>query len=338
MAPAARKTDYHEKHLFIGSCFTEHIGGCMAERKFSVDINPSGILYNPLSVASLLDRLVSGEEWGEESLFFHDGLWHSFSHHGDFSAETREAALAMMNGRLRCSSAYLREAGFLLLTLGSAWVYTLADGGGVVANCHKLPASRFRRSLLSVKDVAERLSEALAGVWAVNPALQVILTVSPVRHRADGATGNQLSKATLLLAAHAVAEQAGTHRCSYFPAYELVMDELRDYRFYAADMVHLSESAVEFLWGKFEEWLIPEEELALSRQLMAIARAARHRPCRPRTAEHLSFLRETLRKTLELAKRHPAVDLSAEIDYFSKQLEEPGERPKPNEPFPGFPA
>lgn len=292
----------------------------MTERKISADINPFGIVYNPVSVAATLERLVEGREWREEELIRHGGLWHSFSHHGDFSGESAAEALSRINSRLLFSSQYLRKADFLVVTLGTARVYELKSTGAVVANCHKIPAGQFRHFHLEVPVIAGTLQRALEKVWEVNPGIHVILTVSPVRHLSDGAVENQLSKARLLVAVHTLAEACGEQKCTYFPAYEIVMDELRDYRFYAPDMVHLSQTAVDYIWEKFSGWLFEKADLELMRQAEEIVRAVNHRPFRKQSPEFRAFLTGSLHKTRDLAKRFPYLDFSAEIAYFSGAL------------------
>ena len=204
VTPFPWRSDHARHHVLIGSCFTEHVGTLMTELKFPVTVNPSGILYNPVSVASCLRRLVSGQPFTRDELFEHDGLWHSYSHHGRFSAPDAGEALENINRALTLGAVSLRNAGFLLITLGTARVYEHRATGETVANCHKVPAREFRPYRLTVAHAVASLREALEACWQANPSLKVILTVSPVRHNQDGPTENQLSKAVLLLAADAL--------------------------------------------------------------------------------------------------------------------------------------
>jgi hypothetical protein len=314
------KTGYGERHVFIGSCFTENIGNRMAELKFSTDINPFGILYNPESISQCIRRLVSPVAFTEEELFFHDGLWHSFMHHGQFSSVTPAVALRHINDRLFFSSEYLKQAGFLFLTFGTAWVFEYKPSGTIVSNCHKLPSVNFARYRLSPAEIADTIREALEALWGVNASIKVILTVSPVRHLQDGAIANQLGKAALLLAADALCRGFGNDRILYFPSYELVMDELRDYRFYADDMVHISPVAVNYIWEKFCEALITAESKKLMEEILHVLRAKEHRPIHAGTPEHRAFLMNSLKKVLSLSKKNPYLDLSEEKRYFEKQI------------------
>lgn len=320
VTPFPWRSDHARHHVLIGSCFTEHVGTLMAELKFPVTVNPFGILYNPVSVASCLRRLVTGQPFTREELFEHDGLWHSYSHHGRFSAPDAGEALENINRALTLGAVSLRNAGFLLITLGTARVYEHRATGETVANCHKVPAREFRPYRLTVAHAVASLREALEACWQANPSLKVILTVSPVRHNQDGPTENQLSKAVLLLAADALVSGYGSERCAYFPAYEIMMDELRDYRFYQPDMVHPSPLAVEVIWEKFSTSFFTPEALRLAREIARLRQAVDHRPIHPATKAYRLFLTRALENATRLAKNHPGLDFSAEIDYFSKQI------------------
>jgi hypothetical protein len=315
------KTGYGMKHVFIGSCFTENIGNKMAELKFSTDINPFGILYNPESVSQSIRRLVSPVAFLEEDIFFHDGMWHSFMHHGQFSSVSSATALRQINDRLLFSSEYLKQADFLFLTFGTAWVYEYKPTGRIVSNCHKVPAANFSRYRLSPGEIAGSIRGALEALWEINAGIKVMLTVSPVRHLHDGAVANQLGKAALLLAADTLCRGFGNDRIFYFPSYELVMDDLRDYRFYAEDMVHISPVAVNYIWEKFSEAMISPESRRLMGEILHVVRAKEHRPIHPGTPEHETFLRNSLKKVLSLSEKNPYLDLSEEKAYFEKQID-----------------
>lgn len=314
------KTGYQKKHLLMGSCFTETMGNRMASLKFDTDINPFGIVFNPASIFTSLRHLLSGKSFEEKDLFFHAGMWHSYQHHGNFSAENPQAALQAMNNRLETSSVYLKNADFLLLTLGTAWVYELKETGNIVANCHKVPQDKFHRYKLTVSDIVHDFRNSFENLWDINPKIRIILTVSPVRHLGDGAIENQRSKATLLLAVDALAKGFGNEKCCYFPSYELVMDELRDYRFYAEDMVHLSSVASDFVWEKFSEWLIDEESLLISKKIASLTRDMNHKPIHRKSEEFEAFLLNSLQKSENLAKSYPDLDFSTEIEYFAKEM------------------
>jgi len=292
----------------------------METLKFRTDINPFGILFNPASISLCIKRLISGKEFCSEELFTYGGLWHSYSHHGQFSGISPERTLLKINERIRTSSSFLQKADFLLLTFGTAWVYELKASGQIVSNCHKVPAKEFKRFRLSVNDMVTVMREALEQLRTVNPGIKVVFTVSPVRHLNDGAIENQLSKAALLLAVDTLISGFGEEMCSYFPAYELMMDELRDYRFYGDDMVHPSTVAIDFIWEKFSDWLIDKESRELSDKISSLLQAKNHRPLNRDTPGFMSFVRNSLQQSRELAKKYTFLDFSAEIEYFSEQL------------------
>jgi hypothetical protein len=320
IAPSPFKTSYVKKHVFIGSCFTENIGSKMKDLKFETDINPFGILFNPFSIAQCIRRLISGEIFTENDLFFHGGLWHSYMHHGRFSNPSLPETLAGINEHLIRSADFLREADFLILTFGTAWIYELKTTGVAVSNCHKVPASQFKRFRLSVGETVSETRNTLEQLWEVNPRLKVILTVSPVRHLKDSASGNQLSKATLLLATDALVNGFGQDRCSYFPAYELMMDELRDYRFYAEDLVHPSPLSINFIWKKFRDFIMEKETKELTEKVGSLIQARDHRPIFRNSPEYKLFMENTLGNIRELTKKYPFLDFSEEIKYFAAEL------------------
>ena len=315
------RTGYPLKNMFLGSCFTENIGGIMKSLEFNTDVNPFGIIYNPVSIARGIERLIRGKAFTMQELFSHNGLWHSFMHHGRFSDKDPGVALNCINQRLLQSSQYLHEADFLILTLGTAWIYEYRETGEVVANCHKVPSKQFRRFRLTTGEVVDALKPVLETLFQVNPGIKVIFTVSPIRHTSDGAVENQLSKATLLLAADALVRGFGPGHCAYFPSYELVMDELRDYRFYAADMVHLSDVAVQFIWEKFANAFTDLESQAVMDRIEAINRAIAHKPFNPETPEHLRFLENTMMKLLALSDEFSYISLSVQKETLIRETE-----------------
>jgi hypothetical protein len=314
------KTSYSKKHLFIGSCFTENIGAKMEDLKFSTDINPFGIVFNPSSICHCIKRLISGEVFSENEMFSHGGLWHSYMHHGRFSNPSLQVALSGINKRLVSSKGFLLEADFLILTFGTAWVYELKSSGVTVSNCHKVPSSQFKRFRLTVSEIVTEMRNTLEQLWEVNPDIKVIFTVSPVRHFNDGANGNQLSKATLLLATDVLVNRFGPERCTYFPAYELMMDELRDYRFYMEDMVHPSPLAIEVIWKKFRDFFMEKETVDLSVKVGSLLQARNHRPIYRNSQEYKQFIENTLDEIRKTAKKYPFLDFSAEIKYFAGEL------------------
>ncbi len=315
-----RKTGYGIKNLFMGSCFTENIGEKMASLYFEVDMNPFGILYNPVSISQAVKRIINGKPFGDKDLFQYNGLWHSFMHHGCFSNPSATEVVKKINGRLAHSFPYLAEAGFLFVTLGTAWIYELKSTGEIVANCHKVPAGEFRKFRLTVSETVDALKDMLGQLWKRNPGIYTVFTVSPIRHTSDGAVENQLSKSTLLLAVDALIKGFGQDRCAYFPSYELVMDELRDYRFYAADMVHLSDVAIKFIWEKFCLAAIDQKSIELACRFESVNKSLQHRPFNRFTLEHYRFLEQTLKKILALSVDCPYIGLKGVLKDIQDEM------------------
>jgi hypothetical protein len=303
----------------MGSCFTENVGNRMAVLKYVVDINPFGILYNPVSVANGLRILLQGKEFTISDLIQSDGLWHSFSHHGRFSFHNDKETLEAINNRIKVSSEFLKEAGFLFITFGTAWIYKYKKTGQPVSNCHKIPAKEFERQRLSVSKIVAEYKELFAEIRQINPSLKVVFTVSPIRHWKDGAVENQRSKAILLLAIDELIHEFGDDFCSYFPAYEIVMDELRDYRFYAEDMIHISDVAVDYIWEKFEESLIDKESQEIAAQVRKVVQAAGHKPLHENTAEYCRFLQKMEEEAIRLESKYSYLNLNSEKKYFKTE-------------------
>lgn len=316
----AWKTGYAKQNMFIGSCFTENVGMHMETLKYQVDINPFGILYNPMSVATCLEILLHEKEFSEKDLYQHNGLWHSFNHHGRFSSNDKNTCLNNINSRIKSSSAFLKQTNFLFITFGTAWIYRRKVNNEVVSNCHKIPAKEFMRERLSVNSIVEKYTILLNKLWQVNPNVKVVFTVSPIRHWKDGAIENQRSKSTLLLAVDALQRQFENQQCAYFPSYEIMMDELRDYRFYADDMLHPTNLAVQHIWQIFEQALINKESVTISSKIRKIINAVRHRPINKNSMEFYNFLTSFQKKIDELEQKHPFLNLRLEKEYFNVQI------------------
>lgn len=293
---------YEEPIMLMGSCFAENIGKRLSDNQFKTDLNPFGTLYNPASVASALKRLLHPAPFTTTDLFQQDGVYHSFAHHSRFSSTSEADCLEQINNRLNDSATFLTKASRLIITFGTAYVYQLKSSGEVVANCHKLPEKLFERSMLSVETITEEWQILLQQLWQHNPLLKVLFTVSPIRHWKDGAHGNQLSKATLLLAIDQL-QQRFPKQIHYFPAYELMMDELRDYRFYADDMLHPSSLAIDYIWERFKESLLTHEALKLLNEWQTIKKAIDHKPFRPQSEAYKQFLLQTLLKIERINKK-----------------------------------
>ncbi|MDD4108126.1 MAG: GSCFA domain-containing protein [Prolixibacteraceae bacterium] len=314
------QTGYRNKNIFLGSCFTEHIGGKMNEYKYPADINPFGILYNPLSISNGLKILLKKKIFSKDDLIHQNGLWHSFSHHSRFSSPDANHTLANINQRIESSAQFLKSANFLFLTFGTAWIYEYRITGTVVSNCHKIPDKEFKRFRLTPSEIIDEYKSLLPEIWKLNPGLKIVFTISPVRHWKDGAIENQRSKATLLLAAEIIIKGFETDKCNYFPAYEIMMDELRDYRFYEEDMIHLSTSAINHIWSIFENTLIDQESRELSKKIKKIRDAMNHKPFNRFTKEHLHFLKQCLLRTKMLQVKFPYLNMSGEENFFLSQI------------------
>lgn len=315
--PAKTQITHAQKLLLLGSCFTEHIGTQLQENKFDALTNPFGIVYNPLSMAQCLERVADGNQpFSEGDLFGNAGLWHSWAYHGRFSHPNKNRALEGINQAYHEAVEHLKKTDFLLLTFGTADVFELKETGQLVANNHKMPAAHFTARRLSVSEIVEKMRTVLQTIKATNEQLQVILTVSPVRHLRNGMVENQRSKATLILACEEICKQLDF--AQYFPAYELLLDDLRDYRFYAADMLHPSEVAVEYVWQFFSDTFFAENTQRLNERIGKIRSAAQHRPFHPDTEQHRAFVRAQLEAIKQLKQEMPGLDFSGEEAVFSK--------------------
>ncbi len=266
----------NDKIFVLGSCFADNMGQKMADLGFDVCVNPFGTLYNPVSICNSVARLTSGIPFSKDEcvqMGAGAGLVCSFSHHTSFARRTEDEFLQVANASLKEATLRWKAATKVIITLGTAWIYEYLRSGETVSNCLKIEAKEFTRRRLSVRETATLLMNMVAR----HPEKEFIFTVSPIRHFKDGAHGNQISKSTLLLALDEVLAKF-PERCEYFPAYEIVLDELRDYRFYAADMIHPSDQAVDYLWSRFVGFAMPESELpALDARRRELLRA-QHRP------------------------------------------------------------
>lgn len=313
--PLPQPIRYTDKLLLIGSCFTEHIAGRLSAHKFQTLQNPHGILFNPLSVADSLTSYATEKLYVEDDLFYLNELWGSWSHHTRFSHIDKAAALEGINASQREAAAFIKEADWIIITLGSAFQYFLKEGNRPVANNHRAPAAWFEKRLLEIPLITIALENALSAITNVNPKARFLFTISPVRHIRDGVVDNNRSKARLIEAVHEIC--ARLDHCFYFPAYELVIDVLRDYRFYDIDMVHPNYAATESVWEAFTQSCISSDALPLMEQVKEIVTAKSHRPRFPQTEAHQKFLRTYAEKTAALAAAYPFLNLAEEAQYFN---------------------
>lgn len=293
------KISHGSRIVTLGSCFSDEIGSRLERNLFNIAVNPVGTLYNPMSIAIALDRLMSGHRYTQSELVCRDGVWHSFEHHSRFSSTDAGMCLDRINDAATAAREALMKCTHLIVTFGTAYVYT--RDGRVVANCHKFPAAEFVRSRMSVDDILSAWLPLLSKLKAFNPALRLIYTISPIRHLADGAHGNQLSKATLQLATDAIIRATAGYS-EYFPAYELVLDDLRDYRFYASDLVHPSDMAVEYIYDKFADMFFTPDTVKLAVDAGKLVRFVQHRPLtddKDAYAAHTARLRQQIKLLLD---------------------------------------
>jgi hypothetical protein len=299
--------DHRSPVLMMGSCFTENIGRLLERYLFPVCINPFGVTYNPLSVKRGLEALMHKEAYVAKDLKLHNDLWFSFDHYTGFSSPDREVALDNINRSFSSAKEQLKKAGTLILTWGTSWVYQYNENGQVVSNCHKIPAKEFIRRQLSPREIIEAYDQLLPELFDFNGSLKIIHTISPVRHWKDGAHGNQLSKASLLLAGDALRKQF-PEQFFYFPSYEIVMDELRDYRFYAEDMIHTSHQATAYIWERFQQALIGRNSLEIISDLEQLLKMLEHRPLNNNAEIRGKLAGQVTEKLAKLKVKYPGLN------------------------------
>ena len=296
------KISHQDKIMMMGSCFAENIAEKMQSTGFYIYTNPFGILYNPASISRNIQTIVYSQKYAVSHLFEYQGLYHSFDHHGKFSGSSPANCVDKINKEVEDAKNYLKTASVLVITFGTAFVYTLKSTGAIVANCHKLPEKTFNRKRLSVSEIVEDWKVLIHLLQQYNPELKIVFTVSPIRHWKDGAHENQLSKSTLLLAINELITQYA--HCYYFPSYEIMMDELRDYRFYADDMLHPSDLAIEYIWEKFSHAFFEKKTLELINEWMKIKQALEHKPFNRDSEQYKSFLAQTQLKLKEFLSKN----------------------------------
>jgi len=299
--PSPVKISHNDKVMLFGSCFAESIGNKLSYHKFPAMTNPCGIMFNPVSIYNAFRFICEKKVFTESDIFFNDGLWHSFFHHGLFSNRDKTGCLNTINQSIGEAYDFVKNAATVVITLGTAYVWEYLQNGIVVTNCHKMPSSAFNQYMLSVEQVQESLFLIIEHLKKVNNKATVIFTVSPVRYLKNGDHNNQLSKATLLLAIDNLRQQNKT--VEYFPSYEIMMDDLRDYRFYADDLIHPSSKAIDYIWEKFSECYFDATTIELNKKIGAYQKALSHTVLHEHSAsqdaflDHISALRKSLQHT-----------------------------------------
>lgn len=317
--PSPYKIGYQTPVLFMGSCFTENIGIKMAELKFPVIVNPFGVMYNPVSVQKGMEILIDQKKFEKSDLGFYNDLWFSFYHDTEFSDIDQSKCLHKINLSIEDASKHLRKAKFLFITFGTSWIYNYLQTETIVSNCHKIPAKEFERKRLDAADIFVEWANLLNRLTELNKELKIIFTVSPVRHWKDGAIENQLSKATLILAIHQL--KAKFKNVEYFPAYEIMMDDLRDYRFYADDMIHPSKVAIDYIWDKFANTYFEKDTNEIIREIEKIIQAKNHRPINPETNNYKKFIENQIKSIEVLEKNYPFLNFSEDKGYFNSKTQ-----------------
>lgn len=314
----------HQKLMLMGSCFAEEVGKRLIRDKFDCLINPFGVLYNPYSIASALSLLGSDKMFTESDLFQRDGLWHSWMHHSSFSRPSSGQAVDGINRQLLAARDRLKELDVLVVTLGSNRCYRHKGDGLIVGNCHKVPEREFDVISLQPAEIADLLSPEIERLADLNAEMRMLFTVSPIRYLKYGLHGSAVGKAVLLLAIDMLQKKYPKH-VLYFPAYEILLDDLRDYRFYAEDMVHPSDMAVDYVYSCFRDCYYEKEAIAVSKVWGEIEKALNHKPFNPNSEEYRHFLERTKTKIEQFQQSYPFVSVQNELEICTTRLNKLGE-------------
>jgi hypothetical protein len=316
--PNLKKIGLGNSIACMGSCFAENIGNRLIENRFNCCLNPFGILFNPVSIAQSINRILSGKQYDKTELIESDGLWHSFDHHGDFSSPSPDVCLENINNQFLQAVSNFQKLAALIITLGTSFVFIHNKSQKAVVNCHKIPQREFTRKLLSIGDITDSLSTILEKLYQYKSDLNCIITVSPVRHLRDTPHENTISKAHLVSAVHEL--QQNFPQIHYFPAYEIMLDDLRDYRFYNDDMAHPNNIAVDYIWQRFCEANLSDEAAGFLSEYDAIRQAKAHRIINATSNSTIAFFRQSIDKVKVLQSRYPLVPLSDDLAYFNSLL------------------
>ncbi len=291
--------DYQSKIMLLGSCFAENMAEKFEYFKFQNNVNPFGIIFNPISLEKLIIRSIHKKYFTEKDIFFHNEAWHCYEVHSELSNPNATEFLQILNELIDSTNQELLDSTHIIITLGTSWVYRHIETHEIVANCHKVPQKQFVKEILSIEQIEDSLQIIIAEIHAVNPNCNFIFTVSPVRHIKDGFVENNVSKAHLISSIHTL------QSVNYFPSYEIMMDELRDYRFYAEDMLHPNQTAIDYIWIKFFENYVNEKEFGTMQHVCDIQKALHHTPFNPNSESHLKFLENLSKKINTIVKKYP---------------------------------
>ena len=290
--------DYNSKIGLLGSCFSEHIAEKFNYYKFQKFANPFGILFHPLAIESLIVNAINEKQYTEDDIFFHNEQWHCFEAHSKLSRTSKEDLINELNTQIKATGVFLKEASHVVITLGTAWAYRLIETDNFVANCHKVPQKKFLKELLSVDAITESLEAIVSLIKSINPKVSIVFTVSPVRHIKDGFVENTQSKSHLISAIHQLVDPR--NQLYYFPSYEIMLDELRDYRFYKEDMLHPNALAINYIWDRFHKVWVSEEANGTMQEVEHIQKGLEHRSFNPKSEAHQLFLQKLSIKQKDL--------------------------------------
>lgn len=307
--------NHNQSIISIGSCFSDNIGERLKAHKFKISINPYGTVFNPLSIFKLLECAISGEHLSETSLLKRDGQYLSYDLHSDFKATTAKALQHQFHQINQQTKKDLQKCSLLVITFGTSWIYEKKRGKDLVSNCHKVPQKEFDKRLLNLDEILSSFFELETKLEEINPELNILLTVSPIRHTRSGIVNNSKSKSNLILACHYIQKMA--KNVHYYPSYEIMLDDLRDYRFYEKDMVHPNELAIDYIWDHFSDTFFNSKTKKLNTQIEKAQRSVAHRAFNPNSAQHQKFLSRTLNELHELNKK---VSFQKEIDFIKSQI------------------
>lgn len=306
--------DYDSKIMLLGSCFAENIGEKFEYFKFQTVVNPFGIIFNPVSLEKLIRRCVENRQFTENDIFYHNDIWHCYEVHSELSNVDKNTFLNSLNEIIDATHQQLNDSSHIIITLGTSWVYRNIETNEIVANCHKVPQKQFTKELLPINQIEESLQSIISLIHSVNPNCKFIFTVSPMRHIKDGFVENTLSKAHLISAIHSVLNrkfstslELTTQNNIYFPSYEIMMDELRDYRFYGEDMLHPNQTAIDYIWIQFFQNYISESEFGLMNDICSIQKGLNHRPFNPNTESHQKFIDGLTQKMQLIKNQYPFI-------------------------------
>lgn len=298
--------DHTQQSFLIGSCFSTNIAGLMFDHKFRVHSNPDGILFNPYSIGESLEKIVLQTKTNKKHLLQREGNYYSFKHHSSINATSEKELTQKIDQETDKSYTFLKNANYLIITFGTAYYYQHKELNTPVANCHKQPGNVFEKKLLSVNDIVNSFKTLLKQIQSLNPHIRVIFTVSPVKYLKDGLVENTISKSTLILAVHELVSL--NTNCHYFPAYELVSDDLRDYRFYKEDMAHPNQQAIDYIWQKFGECFFSRETQNLNEKIHKLNQALNHRKMQENSHENLKLADYVAKQMEEIKKLNPKIE------------------------------